>query len=67
MNWEDVPEAERAAVLLLLEREAERLEKDASQLEGAAQQLGRPSLVERQELKANAFRACIEYLTRPSR
>jgi hypothetical protein len=64
MKWEDLPEAEQAGVLSVLEREAERLEKDALQLEVAAQKLGRPSLVERQELMANAFRAGIEYLTR---
>jgi len=67
MRWEEVSESEQAAVLAVLEREAERLEQDAVQLQAAARQLGRPSLVERQELKANAFRACIEYLTRPRR
>jgi hypothetical protein len=64
MKWEEVPESERANVIAALEREAERLEQDAEQLQAAAKQLGRPSLVERQELKANAFRAGIEFLTR---
>lgn len=64
MKWEQVPEAERANVIAVLEREAERLELDASHLERAAQQLGRPSLVERQVSKADAFRASIEFLTR---
>jgi len=64
MKWEQVPESERANVIAVLEREAERLEQDAVQLQAAARQLGRPSLVEPQELKANAFRASIEFLTR---
>ena len=64
MKWEEVSESERANVIAVLEREAERLEQDAVQLQAAARQLGRPSLVERQELKANAFRACIEFSMR---
>jgi hypothetical protein len=64
MKWEEVPESERANVIAVLEREAERLEQDAEQLQAAAKQLGRPSLVERQELKANAFRASIDFLMR---
>ena len=62
MKWEEVPGSERVNVIAVLEREAERLEQDAVQLQAAARQLGRPSLVERQELKANAFRAAIEFL-----
>ena len=64
MKWEQLPEAERESVIAVLEREAERLEQDAAHLERAAQQLGRPSLVERQASKADAFRASIEFLTR---
>jgi len=64
MKWEHVTGTERADVIAMLEREAERLEQDAAQLERAAVQLGRPSLVERQETKASAFRAAIEFLTR---
>lgn len=67
MKWEDVSESERQSVVAVLEREAERLEQDAIQLQAAAKQLGRPSLVERQELKADAFRASIEFLMRPAR
>jgi hypothetical protein len=62
MKWNEVPGSERVNVIAVLEREAVRLEQDAAQLQGAARQLGRPSLVERQELKANAFRAAIEFL-----
>ena len=65
MKWEELSETERANVIAVLEREAERLEQEAFHLERAAQQLGRPSLVERQESRANAFRASIEFLTRP--
>ena len=64
MKWEEVPESERVNAIEVLEREAERLEQDAVQLQAAARQLGRPSLVERQELKANAIRAAIEFLMR---
>ena len=61
MDWSSLPEEERKTVLEVLEREAERLEQDAVQMQVAAQRLGRPSIVERQELKANAFRAAIEH------
>lgn len=64
VDWADIPEDERRRVIEVLEREAERLENDAVQMQTAAQRLGRPSLVERQELKANAFRAAIERLAR---
>ncbi|MCA9593018.1 MAG: hypothetical protein KC776_06890 [Myxococcales bacterium] len=63
MAWADFPEDQRALVLDVLTREAERLEREAVQLSQAAQRLGRPSLVERQELRANAFRAAIDLLT----
>jgi hypothetical protein len=62
MEWSSIPEEERQSVLDVLEREAERLEQDAVQMQVAAQRLGRPSIVERQELKANAFRAAIDAL-----
>lgn len=62
MQWSSIPEEERQSVLDVLEREAERLEQDAVQMQVAAQRLGRPSIVERQELKANAFRAAIDAL-----
>jgi hypothetical protein len=62
MEWSNTPEEERQSVLDVLEREAERLEQDAVQMQVAAQRLGRPSIVERQELKANAFRAAIDAL-----
>ena len=62
MDWSSIPEDERQTVLDVLEREAERLEQDAVQMQVAAQRLGRPSIVERQELKANAFRAAIDAL-----
>ncbi len=62
MDWANIPEDERKLVIDVLEREADRLEKDAMNLLLASQRLGRPSLVERQELKANAFRAAIEAL-----
>ena len=67
MTWEELPDSERAAVFAVLEREADRLEQDAAQLQQAAQRLGRPSLVARQELAANAFRAALELLTRPAK
>jgi hypothetical protein len=67
MKWEEVPGSERVNVIELLEREAERLEQDAAHLHVAARQLGRPSLVERQELRANAFRAAIDFLMRTPR
>ncbi len=63
MSWQEFPEDQRALVIDVLTREAERLEREAVQLQQAAQHLGRPSLVERQELRANAFRAAIELLT----
>jgi hypothetical protein len=62
MEWSSIPQEERQSVLDVLEREAERLEQDAVQMQVAAQRLGRPSIVERQELKANAFRAAIDAL-----
>lgn len=64
VNWADIPKEERARVLDVLAREAERLENDAIKMQTAAQQLGRPSLVERQELSANAFRAAMALLMR---
>jgi hypothetical protein len=63
MEWSSIPEVERKLVIEALEREAERLELDALNMQTAAQRLGRPSLVERQELRANAFRAAIDALT----
>lgn len=63
MAWAEQSEDQRQAVLVVLEREAERLEREAMQLQEAAQRLGRPSLVERQELAANAFRDAIDVLT----
>ena len=64
MNWDELPEDQKSIVLEVLEREAERIERDAANLIQVAQRLGRPSLVERQELRADAFRAAIEYLSR---
>jgi hypothetical protein len=54
--------AERQMVLDVLEREAERLESEAEQMLAVSKRLGRPSLVDRRELKANAFRAAIDAL-----
>lgn len=65
MLWNDLTDQEKALVFEVLEREADRLERDAVQLEKAAKQLGRPSLVERTEVRANAFRAAIEALGGP--
>ena len=62
MGWTELDEAEKAPVFEVLEREAARLERDALNMQQAAKQLGRPSLVERQELRANVFRAAIEAL-----
>lgn len=62
MLWNDLPEEAKALVFEALSREADRLERDAANLQRAAQQLGRPSLVEGTELRANAFRAAIEAL-----
>jgi hypothetical protein len=61
-TWTSIPPDERRLVIDVLEREAERLEQDALNMQAAAQRLGRPSIVEHQELKANAFRAAIEAL-----
>ncbi len=66
MNWDETSDQEKALVFELLTREAERLERDAENLQRAAQRLGRPSLVERQELRANVFRAAIAALGGPS-
>lgn len=62
MLWESLSDEQKAMVFEVLTQEAERLEREAVQLSHAAKQLGRPSLVERQELRANAFRAAIEAL-----
>ena len=62
MSWEDQPEDQQQLVIQVLEREAARLEREAVHMIQAAQQLGRPSLVERQELGANAFRDAIALL-----
>lgn len=62
MGWSELDDTEKALVFEVLEREAMRLERDAINMQQAAKQLGRPSLVERQELRANAFRAAIEAL-----
>lgn len=62
MLWDEAPDDQKALVFELLAREAERLERDAVNLQQAAQRLGRPSLVERQELRANVFRAAIAKL-----
>ena len=62
MSWAEQPNDQRRMVLQLLEREALRLEQEAVHMEQAAQQLGRPSLVERHELGANAFRDAIAQL-----
>jgi hypothetical protein len=66
MSWDDMPDEQKALVFELLMREAERLERDAANLQQAAQRLGRPSLVERQELRADVFRAAIAALGGPS-
>jgi hypothetical protein len=65
MRWAESPDDQKALVFELLVREAERLERDAVNLQMAAQRLGRPSLVERQELRANVFRAAIAALGGP--
>lgn len=62
MLWNELDDEAKALVFEVLAREAERLERDAAQMQQAARQLGRPSLVERTELRANAFRAAIEAL-----
>lgn len=62
MLWNELPDESKALVFEVLAREADRLEREAVHLEHAAKQLGRPSLVERTELRANAFRAAIEAL-----
>ncbi len=62
MLWNELTDESKALVFDALEREADRLEREAVHLEHAAKQLGRPSLVERTELRANAFRAAIEAL-----
>lgn len=66
MSWHDFTEAQKGAVLHVLEREAERLEREADQLQAAAEKLGRPSLVDRHEIRANAFRAAISLLKEQS-
>jgi hypothetical protein len=60
--WSRIPQSERKLVIDALEREAERFEQDALKMQTAAQKLGRPSLVEHQELRADAFRAAIDAL-----
>lgn len=62
MDWDELEEEQKGLVIDVLEREAGRLERDAAQLLDAATRLGRPSLVERHELRANAFRAAIDVL-----
>lgn len=62
MEWDELEDEQKALVIETLEREAVRLERDAAQLLDAATRLGRPSLVERTELRANAFRAAIDLL-----
>lgn len=62
MLWDELQDEQKALVFEVLGQQADRLEREAAQLEHAAKQLGRPSLVERQELRANAFRAAIEAL-----
>jgi hypothetical protein len=62
MEWDELEDEQKALVIETLEREAGRLERDAAQLLDAATRLGRPSLVERHELRANAFRAAIAVL-----
>ena len=62
MLWNELSEEQKALVFEVLAGEADRLEREASNLEHVAKQLGRPSLVERHELRANAFRAAIEAL-----
>lgn len=64
MDWGEVSEEQRAAVFQVLEREAERIERDATQLQVAAQRLGRPSLIDHHEMRANAFRAALAALGR---
>lgn len=63
-GWNDFPDDQRQMVIDVLLREAVRLEREAVQLQDAAKQLGRPSLVENTELRANAFRAAVDVLTR---
>ncbi len=62
MEWDELEDEQKALVIDVLEREALRLERDATQLIEAASRLGRPSLVERHELRANAFRAAVDLL-----
>jgi hypothetical protein len=62
MNWNEVPEEGREAVLTILLREAERLEQDAERMEGVARVTGRRSLTETQMSNALAFRAAIDLL-----
>jgi hypothetical protein len=62
MEWDELEDEQKALVMETLEREAARLERDAAQLLDAATRLGRPSLVERHELRANAFRAAMDVL-----
>ena len=64
--WKEFPDDQRQMVLDVLRREADRLEREAVQLQDAAKQLGRPSLVESTELRANAFRAALEVLSQSS-
>ncbi|MBK7584748.1 MAG: hypothetical protein IPI67_31740 [Myxococcales bacterium] len=66
MLWDELDDGSKALVFETLTREADRLERDAVNMQQAAHQLGRPSLVERHELRANAFRAAIEALGGPS-
>ena len=62
MSWAEQPDDQKLMVFQMLEREAMRLEREAVHMEQAAKQLGRPSLVERHELGANAFRDAIAAL-----
>jgi hypothetical protein len=62
MAWAEQPEDQKQVVFQVLEREAMRLEREAVHMEQAAKQLGRPSLVERHELGANAFRDALAML-----
>ncbi len=62
MDWGNASAAQRAQVYDVLEREAERLERKATEMQEAADRLGRPSLVDDQELKANVFRAALSAL-----
>ncbi len=62
MSWADQPEDQKQIVIQALEREADRLEREAVHMQQVAQRLGRPSLVDRQELGANAFRDAVDRL-----